>query len=130
MKSERTSQLGQLLKARREELGLSTHRLAAAAAMDQATVVRFEAGSIGAPRPDKLARLADALGLTSADVFAVAGYVAPSDLPTLRPYLSAKYSGLLPEDLDKIETYVGRIAKKRGFSLVEALAGGEPKAST
>jgi hypothetical protein len=83
--------------------------------MDQATVVRFEAGSIVAPRPDKLSRLAEALGLRSADVFALAGYTAPTDLPALRPYLSAKYHGLLTEDLDKIEQYVSRIVKKRGL---------------
>jgi transcriptional regulator with XRE-family HTH domain len=130
MKPEQASQLGRLLKARREERELSTHRLAAAAEMDQATIVRFEAGSIGAPRPDKLARIAEVLGLSSSDVFALAGYMAPTDLPTLRPYLSAKYHGLLTEDIDKIEAYVARIAKKRGFALVEAAPGGEPKAVT
>ena len=119
MKSERATQLGQLLKMRREACGLSTHRLAAAAVMDQATVVRFEAGSIVAPRPDKLSRIAEVLGLSSADVFALAGYIAPTNLPTLRPYLSAKYRGLLTEDIEKIEAYVARIAKKRGFALVE-----------
>jgi transcriptional regulator with XRE-family HTH domain len=123
MKPEQARQLGQLLKARREARGLSTHRLAAAAEMDQATVVRFEAGSIVAPRPDKLSRLAEALGISGADVFALAGYVVPSDLPSLRAYLSAKYGGLQVEDIDRIETYVGRIAKKRGFELGDAGAG-------
>jgi hypothetical protein len=96
--------------------------------MDQATVVRFEAGSIVAPRPDKLSRIAELLGITSADVFALAGYTAPTDLPALRPYLSAKYHGLLAEDLDKIERYVAKIAKKRGFALVEAAPSGESRA--
>ena len=119
MKPEQSRQLGQLLKARREECGLSTHRLADATEMDQATIVRLEAGSIVAPRPDKLSRIAQVLGISGADVFALAGYTVPGDLPTLRPYLQAKYRGLLKEDLDKIEAYVGRIAKKRGFELVE-----------
>lgn len=125
MKPERASQLGQYLKASREERGLSTHRLAAAAEMDQATVVRFEAGSIVAPRPDKLSRIAEALGLSSADVFALAGYTAPTDLPTLRPYLSATYPGLLEEDVDRIERYVDRIVKKRGL-LDEDASSGKP----
>jgi len=120
MKPEQARQLGQLLRARREACGLSTHRLAAATEMDQATVVRFEAGSILAPRPDKLSRLAEALGIGGADVFALAGYVVPSDLPSLRAYLSAKYGGLQGDDIDRIEAYVGRIAKKRGFDLVES----------
>jgi transcriptional regulator with XRE-family HTH domain len=116
MKPERATGLGQLLKAKREERALSTHRLAAAAGMDQATIVRLEAGSIAAPRPDKLSRIALVLGISGADVFALAGYTVPTDLPSLRPYMQAKYDGLLDEDLDRIETYVARIAKKRGAS--------------
>ena len=127
MKPDQASELGRLLKAKRIEHGLSTHRLAAAVGMDQATVFRFEAGSIVAPHPDKLARIAAALGVSGADVFALAGYTAPTDLPALRPYLSAKYHGLLTEDIDKIEAYVGRVAKKRGFALVEAAPSGEPE---
>jgi len=95
--------------------------------MDQATIVRLEAGTIGAPRPDKLSRIAQVLGISGADVFALAGYAVPSDLPTLRPYLLAKYQELLAEDVDKIEAYVARIAKKRGFALVEAGAAGEAR---
>lgn len=117
MKPEGATQLGQFLKAHREACGLSGRRLAAAAGMDQATLLRFETGHIGAPRPDKLSRIAQVLGVSSADVFALAGYTAPRDLPTLRPYLTAKYHGLLAEDINRIETYVARIAKKRGVKL-------------
>lgn len=123
MKPAESQQLGQVLKTRREACGLSTHRLAEAAEMDQATIVRLEAGSIVAPRPDKLSRIARVLGLSGADVFAFAGYTVPADLPTLRPYLQAKYNALLKEDLDRIEAYVARIAKKRGFDLVEVESG-------
>lgn len=94
--------------------------------MDQATIVRLEAGSIVAPRPDKLSRIARALGISGADVFAFAGYTVPGDLPTLRPYLSAKYPGLLVEDLDRIEAYVARITRKRGFSASEATTSDQP----
>lgn len=93
--------------------------------MDQATIVRLEAGTIGAPRPDKLSRIAQVLGISGADVFALAGYAVPSDLPGLRAYLSAKYGGLQVDDIDKIETYVGRIAKKRGFDLGAVVPAGE-----
>lgn len=120
MNQEQAQQLGQYLQARRKASGLSTHRLAAAAGMDQATVVRFEAGSFSAPRPDKLARLAEALEASGADVFALAGYTPPHDLPSLRPYLGARYPALLAEDIDRIEAYVGRIARKRGFTLMNA----------
>lgn len=123
MNPDQSQQLGRFLQARRKTCGLSTHKLAAAAGMDQATVVRFEAGSIGAPRPDKLARIADVLGVAASDLFALAGYTAPTDLPELRPYLTAKYPGLLAEDVDRIEAYTARIAKKRGFALADVSAG-------
>ena len=87
MKPDQALQLGRVLKARREARGLSTHRLARATEMDQATIVRLEAGSIVAPRPDKLSRIAQALGISGADVFAMADYTVPTDLPSLRPYL-------------------------------------------
>lgn len=123
MNPDQSRELGHFLKARRQACGLSTHKLAAAAEMDQATVVRFEAGSIGAPRPDKLARIAEVLGVSGADIFALAGYTASTDLPALRPYLTARYPGLLPEDVDRIEAYAARIAKKRGFQLADTSAG-------
>jgi transcriptional regulator with XRE-family HTH domain len=119
MNPEQSEQLGRYLQARRKERGLSTHKLASAAGMDQATVVRFEAGSFASPRADKLARIAEALDVSGADVFALAGYMPSGDLPSLRPYFTARYPALLAEDLDRIEAYVGRIARKRGFALMD-----------
>ena len=88
--------------------------------MNPTTVMRMETGSIAAPGLDKLARIAQVLGISGADVFALAGYTVPADLPRLRPYFYAKYPGLQGEDLDKIETYVARLARKRGVEPVEA----------
>jgi transcriptional regulator with XRE-family HTH domain len=123
MTPEQAKALGQRLKSRREDLNLSTHRLAELAEMDQATVVRLEAGSISAPRPDKLSRLAKVLGLSGADVFALADYIVPHDLPTLKPYLRTKYRGLPPEDVEKIEAYAARLAKKHGVRVSEPAPG-------
>ena len=124
MKPEEAQQLGQLLKERREACGLSMRGLARATAIHQATIVRLEAGSIVTPRADKLSRIAQALGISGADYFALAGYAVPADLPSLRPYLQAKYAGLLSEDLDRIEVYVSRLAKKRGVELAEPAPSG------
>lgn len=117
MNPEQSAKLGQFLKARRTELGLSTYRVAELADMDQATVVRLEAGTISAPRPDKLSRIAKALDLSAADIFALADYTVPRDLPTLKPYLRVKYQDLSTEDVEKIEAYTARLAKKRGAKL-------------
>lgn len=123
MTPEQAKALGQQLKRRREELNLSTHRLAELAEIDQATVVRLEAGSISAPRPDKLSRVARALGLSGADIFALADYTVPNDLPTLKPYLRTKYRDIPPEDVEKIEAYAARLAKKHGVRVAEPAPG-------
>ena len=124
MAPDHPSHLGQLLEARRKARGLSQHGLARAAGINQSTVLRLETGEIAVPSLDKLGRLAQVLDISGADVFALAGYSVSADLPSLRPYLQAKFSGLLCEDIDKIETYVGRLAKKRGVDLAKAASDG------
>jgi transcriptional regulator with XRE-family HTH domain len=58
------------------------------------TIMRIEQGAFAAPRPDKLARIAEALHLSLADVYARAGYVVPAELPTFREYLATRYREL------------------------------------
>jgi transcriptional regulator with XRE-family HTH domain len=86
--NKQAEKLGKHLRKRREELGLSTHRLATKAGVTQPTVIRIEQGKFAAPRPDKLARIAD--------LYAHAGYLVPDELPSIESYLVAKY-GHLPE---------------------------------
>ena len=117
MTKEETERLGELLKAKRQQLGLSTHRLAKLADVDQATVVRIESGGISAPHSDKLARIAAALELPASQVFALAGYFFPSDLPELSSYLELQYPELLAEDRAKIEQLIGRLEKKRKVAI-------------
>ena len=121
MEPDRATALGQVLRARREELGLSTRQLSAQAGVNDVTIVRIERGEFAAPRPDKLSRLADALGLRLADIFAMADYVAPSELPTLAPYLQAKYPGLPDDAVAAIGRYAARTAKQHGINLEGAL---------
>lgn len=112
MNNQQAQNLGNILKARRAKLGLSTYQVANTADIDQATVVRLERGSFTAPHPDKLARVAEALGLSAADLFAVAGYTTPNELPDLGPYLRVKYCDLPEEDLERIEVFVAKLARK------------------
>lgn len=117
MNSEQAHKLGEILKTRRDELGLSTYKLAGTAGIDQATVVRLENGAFTAPRPDKLARVAEALDLSAADLFAMAGYTTPHDLPALPAYLHVKYCDLPQVDLDSIEAFVADVAARRAVDL-------------
>jgi transcriptional regulator with XRE-family HTH domain len=114
MTPEQAKRLGALLRNRREELGLSTRQLAERVEFDDSTIVRFEQGAYAAPRPDKLARIADALGLTLADVYALADYAVPGDLPSFQPYLRTKYRDLPAPAVAEMERYFQRLAKKFG----------------
>jgi len=117
MDDEQAKNLGKVLRDRREALGLSLRQIGKLSEMPDVTVLRFEQGAFAAPAPDKLARLAAALGLTLADVYALADYAVPNDLPSFTPYLRTKYRDLPNEDIDAIERYAAKLAKKHGVSL-------------
>jgi transcriptional regulator with XRE-family HTH domain len=123
MEPDQAAELGQVLRTRRQALGLSTRQLSALSGVNDITIVRIELGRFAAPRADKLAKLADALGLRLADIFALAEYVAPSQLPTLQPYLRSKYRDLPPEALADIERYATRLAKRHGVALEGPIDG-------
>ena len=115
MDPDQAKALGQYLRSRREALKLSTRGLAALAGVPDSTIVRFEQGAYAAPSPDKLARLAEALGLNLADVYALANYAAPADLPSVGPYLRTKYRDLPPEALDALSRDVSRVLARHGI---------------
>ncbi len=94
MNQDQAKELGKLLGQRRQELGLSKRRLAALTHMGDSTIVRLEQGRILAPSPAKLSRLATVLHLSLADIFALAGYFVPGELPSFEAYLHTKYPAL------------------------------------
>jgi transcriptional regulator with XRE-family HTH domain len=117
MDQEQARELGQRLRETREELGLTIRELAERAGTTHTTVVRLEQGAYDAPAPDKLSRIAEALGLSLADVFALADYSVPSDLPSFRPYLRTKYRGLPAPAVEELERSFMRVAKRHGLDL-------------
>jgi transcriptional regulator with XRE-family HTH domain len=94
MTPKQASELGKLLRQGRERRGISTYGLAKQVGTIQSTIVRLEQGQFGAPRPDKLDRIAKALDLDRVEVFARAGYIMADELPSLEPYLAIKYPDL------------------------------------
>ena len=122
MEPEQAKRLGTYLREARQAKGLSARQLGDLTDINDATIVRFENGSFTAPAPDKLARIAEALDLPVADVFALAEYASPTELPSFTPYLRTKYRDLPDDAMAQIEKYVARIAKKHGV----ALEGPEP----
>jgi transcriptional regulator with XRE-family HTH domain len=97
MNPQRAQRLGEFLRHRREELEMSARMLARLVNVRDSTIMRLERGAYAAPAADKLARIAEALKLELADVYALAEYVIPSSLPSFPHYLATRYP-LLPQE--------------------------------
>ena len=123
MELQRAQELGRRLRTRREELGLSKRQLAEQVDMNDATIVRLEQGLFAAPRPDKLSRIAEVLGLSLADVFAFAEYVVPGDLPSFHPYLLSKYPDMPKGAIDHLLREFDRITNEYDLALEGAQEG-------
>lgn len=115
MDERQAKEFGALLRKRREKLGLSTHELARQADISQPTILRLEQGRFAAPRPDKLARIADVLGLGLADLYARVGYVTPSDLPSFEAYLTVKYPALPKRAKGELTRHFAGLAAAHGM---------------
>lgn len=115
MNPKQAKALGRFLKEHRAALGLSTRALAARCDVDMATIVRLEQGAFAEPRPDTLRTVAEALGVSLADIFAMADYAIPTDLPAFAPYLRSKYRDLPAPAVEELERSFKRITKRHGF---------------
>lgn len=102
--------LGPWLKAQRMQRGLSLYGLAKASGVDRAAILRLERGEHEQPRPETLTRLADALGVNPADLYAAAGYTAKRALPSFRPYLRTKYGHLPASQRNQLSAYFDRLS--------------------
>lgn len=76
-----------------------------ASGISAATLSQLEHGQYAQPRPDKLVSLARALEIEIGDLYALAGYLLPEDLPSAGPYFRAKY-GLPSQAIPELEAYV------------------------
>lgn len=83
--------------------------------MTDSNVLRIERGDIPQPRPETLKSLADVLGLGLADLFNLIGYVQPTTLPSLSPYLRSKYADLPESAAREMEASFAKIAAKHGY---------------
>lgn len=83
--------LGVCVRQARERAGLTLRHLEAITGISRPTLNRLELDQVENPSPSLLHRLAEALELNSDDLFAFVGYRPSTTLPSLAPYLRAKY---------------------------------------
>ncbi len=120
MDKEQGARLGALLRERRLAAGLSTYELGKRVHCENSTIVRLEQGAFAAPSPDKLARIAEALGMTLADIYTHAGYVIPEDLPGFHAYLPARYRNLPAEAIRELtELFDQLVARHTAVAVTE-----------
>jgi len=112
---EEAQRFGALIRRRRQDLGLSTHDLGRLIGTGNSTIMRIEQGAFAAPRPDKLAHIAQALRLSLADVYAHAGYAVPDELPSFHAYLPARYRDLPEEALRQLRALFDALVTKYGI---------------
>jgi len=104
---ERESELGNTLRQRRVELGLSLSQLADATGPHKSFLSRLESGIVRQPSADSLQRIATALELSNTAVFGLLDERAREQLPPLQPYLRAKYD--LPDGaIAEMAAYLAR----------------------
>lgn len=89
--SEDTGSLGAYLRTARTRAGLSLRQLASRASMNYGYLARIENGERAKPAPDVLQRLADALAIDSAELFAFFGIKPAATLPPPRIYFRDKF---------------------------------------
>lgn len=114
MDQKQAKRLGAYLRAHREAAGLSARQLAESVGVNNAQIIRLEQGGIASPKADLLARIAEIIDVPTGELYGLAGYAAPQDLPSFRPYMRAKYGDLPDEALGEIESIFAKLARRHG----------------
>ncbi|BBA88118.1 hypothetical protein YM3MPS_25390 [Mycobacterium pseudoshottsii] len=105
MTPEQTVQLINLLKNKRKASGLSVAEVGSRAGVDGGTVWRIEQGMIPTPKAESLRAIGGVLGIPAIDLFTIVGWIAAGELPSIGPYLRARYPKLPEDVLREIETH-------------------------
>jgi transcriptional regulator with XRE-family HTH domain len=123
MSQAQLKELGRVIARERAKAKLTQRSLAEKAGVTHPTILRMERGEFKRPDPEKLQRIAHALDLGAGDFFALAGYIHGDHLPSLGPYLRAKFEDdLSAKDRKEIEHYV---EQKRAGRREKTKKGGE-----
>lgn len=114
MKHGTASQFGEYLRKVRQERKLGIRELARRADVDAGGLTRLEQGKTS-PHPETLKALAEALDIPLADLFARAGYVTASDLPSMSTYLHLCYGELPEKVITSLNEHIRHLIDKHGL---------------
>jgi transcriptional regulator with XRE-family HTH domain len=112
--ADQARRLGIFVGGRRRQLGLSMRQLAREIGTNISTISALEAGTSLSPQPDTLKAIARVLNLSVSDLYVLNDWLPADELPTLKPYLRAKYRDLDEQAIADIEAYANQRAKRHG----------------
>lgn len=108
MTQAQANQLGKLITKTRSKRGLSTRELASRSDVANGWLAGIEAGRFLEPGADRLARLAEVLGIDPGRIDRITKGAVTAGLPEMRTYFRAKLD-LTPEQIAQVEAYIARI---------------------
>lgn len=115
MSQAQLKELGQVIHRERAKAKLTQRELAEKAGVVHGTIWHLECGDFKRPDPEKLERIAHALDLEVADLFALVGYIPSDLLPNFGPWLQAKFPGEFSQkDQKHLERYFEQYRREHG----------------
>jgi len=112
MKQLDAHRLGRMLKQARERMGLSLRAVEQRTRIPFAWVARTEHGHYSRPAPERLATLAELLGIDARAMDGVTSGEMSEQLPKARTYFRAKYH-LNPDEIAQLETLMDELLRER-----------------
>ena len=110
MTGDEAQRMGHMIAIARRNKGWSTRRLSLVTGINHTWLSKLQQGEYLTPAPDRLTKVAEALGIDPKRFERIAkGHVADS-LPGVRTYFRAKYD-LSQEEIDTIERTVNQIQR-------------------
>lgn len=103
--------LAERLREERTKKGLSLRQVASEAGVDDSNLSKIENGAVTKPSTETLQALSQFYAVPLEDLYSLAGYAAPTELPSLGPYLRSKYD-LSPEAAQEITAYFDFVKQK------------------
>jgi transcriptional regulator with XRE-family HTH domain len=111
--SPKQRQFAAFVTKHRKQRGLSMAALAEEVGVTKSNVHYWESGE-GVPKASVLEPLAQALGVSYEDLFALAGYSHPEGLPEPTPYLRAKYPDAPKKAIKEAEQFFSDWQERHG----------------
>jgi transcriptional regulator with XRE-family HTH domain len=110
MTQPQARRLGELIATARAKKGLSTRAVAAELDVAYGWITELENGRYLDPAPDRLARLAEMLGIEPSRIDRLMKGAIAQGLPEPRVYFRAKFD-LTPEEAARVERYIERLRR-------------------